>query len=447
MRRHLPISLLLTVLLTVPGVPHTAQSAGPAGPDQSLTMVTPDGAEPDIDVSPSNANRLVMSAQTQNTRSIPSYGAYPVWFSSNGGRSWQQANGAGPFTYGDPNIAFDGSGSAYLVVTSIVSPYRVYVAKSTDGGATFPNLVQAIDSTTTFMLADGTPVEGCTSSFFDRTVIGADRSTTPRVYVSAFPSTMDKFRDGICDNGAFHLFISSTDGGQPWGNGWVFTETPQAYTKITVASNGTVMLSETNGVCPSLRGIVFRKSTDHGQTFFGPSCVLDGGAGWVGSWAEVAVHPTDPNLVWISFNQVEATPTNSTHVFVMRSQDGGSNWTAPVRVDEVLPDDVVDHYKPSLSVSSTGRLDIAWFDYRNSSPKLAQSNGQPGDIYYSYSLDGGTTWAQSLRLSSATAPALYSRYNDFLTVTSSGKKAYVAFSVDGDLDGRTEAYISTLTFK
>lgn len=145
---------------------------------------------------------------------------------------------------------------------------------------------------------------------------------------------------------------------------------------------------------------------------------------------------------------MRSTPSDPTkHLYIVRSTNAGASWGLPVRVDDMVGNDMVDHVYPSISVSTAGRLDVAWYDYRFSTPTTFQTPGQPGDVFYTYSTDGGNTWAQSLRLSTATAPAVHSGANDYLTVVSSGKKAYVAFALDSDADGHHETYVSTISFK
>ena len=156
--------------------------------------------------------------------------------------------------------------------------------------------------------------------------------------------------------------------------------------------------------------------------------------------------PSDPARVYIAYFEDVSASGGSFHVFVTRSTDAGTTWSAPVRVDEVLPDDVVDHYRPSISVSSTGRVDVIWFDYRNSSPKRVTQNLQPGDAYYTYSTDGGVTWTASIRLSTSTSPVRASPGNDFLTVTSGGNKAYAAYAQDTDANGYWETLLTTVSF-
>jgi hypothetical protein len=56
-----------------------------------------------------------------------------------------------------------------------------------------------------------------------------------------------------------------------------------------------------------------------------------------------------------------------------------------------------------MSVAPNGRIDVAWYDYRNDvayDPKQARVSNQNRfeDVYYSYSEDGGRTWAPNVRV-------------------------------------------------
>jgi hypothetical protein len=53
-------------------------------------------------------------------------------------------------------------------------------------------------------------------------------------------------------------------------------------------------------------------------------------------------------------------------------------------------------------VAPNGRVDIAWHDWRNDTqfnPAGTRSNELYWDVYYSYSNDGGKTWADDIRMS------------------------------------------------
>jgi hypothetical protein len=73
-------------------------------------------------------------------------------------------------------------------------------------------------------------------------------------------------------------------------------------------------------------------------------------------------------------------------VHFVRSTDGGSTWTLPVRVNDDPPGQGTWHWFGALSVAPNGRLDAIWNDTRNS--------GQPNisQLFYAYSMDAGSTW-------------------------------------------------------
>jgi hypothetical protein len=84
-------------------------------------------------------------------------------------------------------------------------------------------------------------------------------------------------------------------------------------------------------------------------------------------------------------------PPNLRDIAVARSTDGGRTFSAPVRVSEDgwaidgCPDD-----GPSIAIDSSGVLHVAW-------PTLVAASGSKG-IFYSYSRDGGQTFAPRTRL-------------------------------------------------
>ncbi|MCI0410437.1 MAG: hypothetical protein L0191_18065, partial [Acidobacteria bacterium] len=66
--------------------------------------------------------------------------------------------------------------------------------------------------------------------------------------------------------------------------------------------------------------------------------------------------------------------------------------------------------------------------------------------YYSFSVDGGLTWAPNLRISAATAPLLFGAGNDALTIVSSGDKAHAVYAQDQNGNVLYETYLTTVAF-
>ena len=344
------------------------------------------------------------------------------------------------------------------------SPQGIQMGISTDQGRTF-NRSYAMDTSTLFLFPDGVsrhvctgfvPTPPCTTVWdalmFDYPKLGVDKGPSSPfrnyLYVTTPALSFDENDDGTCDS-AEHVFIRSTDGGVTWDSGQILKNAGGVISAMGVAPDGTVYLADDRRpsfYCPSGVGIAFRKSLNGGAGFTEPTCAFNSTGDLQISRVWTTADPSNSSRVWVAFDAQVASLSNSVHAFVIRSTDGGASWSAPTRIDDVLTDDVVDHYRPSLSVSSNGRLDVIWFDYRNSSPKQAVQNAQPADVYYSYSLDGGISWSPNLRLSTVTAGGLWGGFNDFLTVVSQGNRAYAGYSLSPSGASSYEVLVTTIAF-
>jgi len=78
-----------------------------------------------------------------------------------------------------------------------------------------------------------------------------------------------------------------------------------------------------------------------------------------------------------------------------RSADGGLSWETGIRVNDDGPGAI--QWMPTMSVAPNGRIDVFWFDTRNDSGHQVPWS----ELFYSFSTDGGTTWATSRRISEA----------------------------------------------
>jgi len=410
-----------------------------------------------VDVHPADPQRLVVSA---NTADIPAgTSLYPAFVSSDGGASWSRATGLDATHTLDSGIEFDGNGRVFL---SVIDGYTddgtsegVLVSRSTDGGVTYPTRSFALDANTLFRFPDGSDHHPCvqgTALLADYPKLAADKgSASPyrnTLYMMTRGVPFDLDGDSICERSET-VIIRSLDSGDTWVSGQVLPDVASLTSSVGVGSDGTIYVTHSARsalVCPGAIGVVLHKSVDGGGSFLPATCAFpsDGSIAPDRTWTVAS--SSVAGTVYAAFNAAAAGLSNSLHIYVIRSTDGGSTWSAPVRVDDVLPDDVVDHYRPSISVSSTGRIDIIWFDYRNSASKKLIQSRQPGDVYASSSVNGGATWSPNVRLSATTSPLLASAFNDFLTVVSSGSRAHAVYSQDTDGDGIYEALLTTLTY-
>jgi hypothetical protein len=118
--------------------------------------------------------------------------------------------------------------------------------------------------------------------------------------------------------------------------------------------------------------------------------------------------------------------TNGSNVMFARSPDGGRTFSAPRRIN----DDPINHAKwhwfGTLSVAPNGRIDVVWFDTRNA------ANNTDTQLFYSYSIDGGSTWSRNVAVSNSFNVFVgypnQNKLGDYITVVSDNTGANVAYA-------------------
>lgn len=137
----------------------------------------------------------------------------------------------------------------------------------------------------------------------------------------------------------------------------------------------------------------------------------------------VAVAPDD--AIYLAWRHVY--PVNLRDIAVARSTDGGRTFSEPVRVSE-------DHWQidgcpedgPSLAVDAAGTVHVAW-------PTFVESSGRKG-VFYSYSTDGGRSFAPRTRVDDAAGGAVAHPQ-----LAASGSRAVVVWDENADGKPRIRA--------
>lgn len=89
-------------------------------------------------------------------------------------------------------------------------------------------------------------------------------------------------------------------------------------------------------------------------------------------------------------------------VAFMRSQDGGQTWSEPVAVNDAEPERewTFNEFFPSVAVAPNGRIDVAWYDWRDDVAYDAENDRNAlQHVYATHSDDGGRSWAPNVRVS------------------------------------------------
>jgi len=151
--------------------------------------------------------------------------------------------------------------------------------------------------------------------------------------------------------------------------------------------------------------------------------------GWLGRpWIAVdrSTSPRRGNVYALC--TVTNDPGNFVNVMFSRSTDGGATWSVPMRINDDSPTQHAWHWFGTLSVAPNGRVDACWYDTRND-----PTNQVPlSQLYYSWSEDGGRTWAPNRPLSPPFDTSLgypnQEKIGDYITMVSLNENACIAYA-------------------
>lgn len=196
---------------------------------------------------------------------------------------------------------------------------------------------------------------------------------------------------------------------------------------VNLTTNGIWCVRSTNakngGVVPT-----FDRSTAvnlGGNIVFGEPINPEGLVGQVFVAVDRSGTSTNDNVYMLASVQPSGF-SNGSDVMFVRSTNGGITFSAPRRIN----DDPVNHAKwhwfGTLSVAPSGRIDVVWYDTRNS------PNNVTSQLFYSFSIDGGNTWSPNVAVSNPFNPFIgypnQSKLGDYITVVSDDDSANVAYA-------------------
>jgi hypothetical protein len=112
--------------------------------------------------------------------------------------------------------------------------------------------------------------------------------------------------------------------------------------------------------------------------------------------------------LYLVYTDRSSTSTDDTDIFVRYSDDSGSSWSAPLRVNDDPLGNGKSQFLPKIALDqASGMVAVSFYDCRNS-----VSNNM-AEVWASVSIDGGQSFLPNVKVSAGASSSLGSAVNSF----------------------------------
>ena len=364
------------------------------GKNINITKTAGNNAEECIAINPANPVNLFMSETW----------ALVTKYSEDGGITWSDSNiDALGSSIGDVSVAFDSFGNLFL--TRFGSSQRIVVGLSTDGGATFSLLysTSSVGDDQPTIVTGPSAVPGVGSVWIGYTTSqGLVRFVAQGANVTG-PGTVGSFSaaqaTSVNDGGVFGDIVVGPAG-----------QIAVAYQlRSSDAGPDTIHYAlDSDGTGPSGFGPVTNPTTTQVGAFTPipaqPSRTIgtEVGLAWDGSGG-----PFNGRL-YMMYTDRASTASDDTDIYVRYSNDNGSTWSSPARVNDDTLGNGKSQFLPRIALDRTsGYIAISWYDCRNS------PGNDTAEVWATISTDGGETFLPNVKVSAGMSSGVVAAVSDF----------------------------------
>ena len=344
--------------------------------------------------------------------------------STNGGLTWTESQmvSSSLGVWGDPVVLFDSLGNLYYAhLSNPISGWwidRIVVQKSTNNGLTWNGGVGIY--------------QGMAPQAQDKEWLAVDHSQSPyRGTIYATWTEFDDYGSSNQSDSSRIRFSKSTDQGITWSQTKVISDVSGNCIDSDHTTEGAVPCVGPNGeiyvAWAGPAGIVLDKSTDGGETW-GPDIFV---SNMPGGWDFDVPGIYRCNGLPITMCDISNSPyrghvyvvwsdqrngATDTDIFMTKSTNGGTSWSAPIRVND---DNTTRHqfFVWSTIDPSTGHLWFVFYDRRN-------TTGAATDVFCAKSTDGGTTFENFKISESSFTPTSGVFFGDYTNIAAWEGKIY-----------------------
>jgi len=306
-----------------------------------------------------------------------------------------------------PAVAVNTAGHIFVVwhdnTSGTSGSYEIYFKKSVNGGASWTanqrltwtsaqskNPAIAVDAWGNIHIVWQEYSAGNTEIFYKKSTNGgtnwtANQPLTSNSGVSEFPSiAVDSagrlyvvWHDNASGNYEIY-YKKSANNGDTWSSAqrltWTLGVSHYAAVAIDSADRVHVFWDDST---PGNYEIYYKKSANGGTTWTANKRLT-----WTSGESirpDAAVDSAGRlHVVW------QDSTTGNREIYHKRSADGGTTWSANLRLTYMANDSI----RPAIAADASTGLHVVWQDYANGNP----------EVYYKTSTNGGANWSANLRL-------------------------------------------------
>jgi len=398
-------------------------------------------SEVPIQKHPTDPNTLFGSSNS--VRISPFFISEGVYVTNDGGLTWHGSDTCKTTPVGghggDPAPAIDAAGRFYM--TFLDGGFNgLKAAYSTDGGSNWSSIINIITGSQdkNHTVVDNQP----NSPYFGRVYATWSRFTAsaPPIAVSYSTNSGVNWSSPVNINTppANHYAQGCNGAIGPNGEVYVAWQSPILGSPYTgdfmgfgKSTDGGVTWTVNNNIydCNGIRGFLFATSIRVNDF---PWMGVDTSGGSRNGWIYI-VH-AEKNL---------APAGSDPDIILHRSTDGGTTWSAGIRVNQDALNNGAEQYMPALVVSGDdGAVNVVYYDARNLSNDSAS-------VYLARSLDGGDSWTEievsDHHFKPKSIPGLAGGYQgDYIGVTESNGTIWPYWA--DDKTGIYQAWTAPVTF-
>ena len=164
-------------------------------------------------------------------------------------------------------------------------------------------------------------------------------------------------------------------------------------------------------------------------------------AGFPAMAVDISGGSKDGNIyvVWTNVGVPGQNSGSDRDVYLIKSEDGGDNWSEPIRVNQDLINQGKAHYMPWIAVDpSNGTVSVIWYDNRN-------TNSNQAEAWVATSNDAAETWedfkVSDVAFTPTPIPGMANGYfGDYLGITAVDGNVYPCWT--DNRSGHAMTYVS-----